>query len=117
MKKTVVRIFIGAISILILAYLLPGVSVSGIGAALVASVIIGLVNGFIKPIVTFFTIPITILTLGLFLFVINACMILLADKLVPGFHVNTFWWALIFSILLSFVNSIFQNLAEEKLGQ
>lgn len=115
MKKTIIRILIGALSILVLAYLLPGVSVSGFGAAIVASIIIGLVNGFVKPIVTFFTIPITILTLGLFLFVINACMILLADKLVSGFHVDTFWWALIFSVLLSIVNSMFQNLAEEKL--
>lgn len=117
MKKTIVRILIGAVSILILAYLLPGVSVDGIGAAIMASIIIGLVNGLVKPVVTFFTIPITILTLGVFLFVINACMILLTDKLVSGFHVDTFWWALIFSILLSMVNSMFQNLAEEKLGK
>lgn len=106
MKNIIVNLLVSTVAILILAYLLPGVGVAGFTAALLTAIVIGLVNALIKPILTFLTIPITILTLGLFLLVINALMILLADYLVGGFSVDGFWWALIFSVLLSFVNTI-----------
>lgn len=106
MKNIILGIIVSTLSILILAYLLPGITVAGVGAAIIAAIVIALVNSFVKPILTALTIPITILTLGVFLLVINALMILLVDVIVSGFEVADFWWALIFSILLSIVNTI-----------
>lgn len=113
MKNAIVQLLVSTIAILILAYLLPGVEVAGFGAAIVAAIVIAVVNAFIKPILTVLTIPLTIVTLGLFLLVINALMILLADYFVGGFDVNGFWWALLFSILLSIVNTILNSTLKE----
>lgn len=113
MKNIIISLLITAVSILILSYLLPGVAVAGIGAAILTAIVIGLVNSFVKPLLTILTIPVTIITLGLFLFVINALMIMLADAIVPGFDVANFWWALLFSILLSIVNTLLGNFAGE----
>jgi len=95
---------ISAFIIFILAYILPGVSVAGYLAALGAAIVIGLANATVKPLLIVLTLPITILTLGLFLLVINALVILLAAWIVPGFDVLDFWWALLFSVILSLVN-------------
>jgi len=92
-----------ALAIGIVAYILPGVSLDGVFAALITAMVLGLVNGFIRPILFFFTLPLTILTLGLFIFVLNALMILLAAAIVPGFTVAGFWWAVLFSLALSVV--------------
>lgn len=75
--------------------------------ALVLAVVLGVLNAFIKPIFVVLTFPITVLTLGLFALVLNALFILVAAAIVPGFQVDGFWWALIFSIVLSFINAIF----------
>ena len=72
--------------------------------AIITGIILGAVNLLVKPIITLFTIPVTIMTLGLFLLVINAAMVLLVDKIYPGFSVNGFWWALAFSVLLTVIN-------------
>lgn len=93
-----------ALAVFITAYLLPGVVVSGFMAALVAALIIGILNAFIRPILLIFTLPINILTLGLFTLVINAFLIMLASSLVPGFFVRSFFWAMAFSLVLSVVN-------------
>lgn len=95
---------LSALAIMVAAYLLPGVSISGFFPALVAAVVIGLINTFIKPVLIILTLPINILTLGLFTLVINALLIMLASALVPGFAVAGFGWALLFSIVLFFVN-------------
>ena len=100
------------IAILISAYVLPGVHVVGFIAALVAALVIGLINTFIKPVAIILTLPINILTLGLFTFVINALLIMLASAIVPGFKVDGFWWALLFSLVLSVIKS-FLNLMKE----
>lgn len=92
-----------ALAVLVTAFVLPGVSVSGFVSALLVALAIGLLNVFIKPILLFLTLPINILTLGLFTFVVNALIILAASAITPGFHVKNFWWALLFSIILSFV--------------
>lgn len=89
---------------MVAAYLLPGVSLSGFFPALVAAVVIGLINTFIKPVLIILTLPINILTLGLLTLVINALLIMLASALVPGFKVANFGWAILFSIVLFFVN-------------
>lgn len=97
---------VSTIAIIVTAYFLPGVHVSSLVAALVTAVILGIVNAVIKPLLILFTLPLTIVTLGLFTFVINALMILLVSAIVPGFKVDGFWWALAFSIILSIVNSV-----------
>jgi len=91
------------------AYFMPGIDVSNFFAAIVTAVVIALLNGIVKPILKFLAIPITILTLGLFLLVINAGMILLADFIVPGFYVSDFVTALIFGVILSVVTWLFDK--------
>jgi putative membrane protein len=103
---------LAALAIMATAYLLPGVSLSGFVPALVTALVLGLVNAFIKPLLLLLTLPINILTLGLFTLVINALLIMLVSKLVSGFQVPGFWWALAFSVVLTVVNwglSIFKQ--------
>lgn len=109
MKLIVARILISAVVILFLSWLLPGVEVASSWKAVIVALVLALINAFIRPILIFLTLPVTVFTLGLFLFVINACMVLLAAKWVPGFQVNGFWWALLFSFLLSMLNSWLQS--------
>lgn len=97
------------VAIMISAYLLPGVKVAGFFPALVAAVVLGLLNTLLKPILVFLTLPINILTLGLFTLVINAAIIMLATKLVPGFTVASWGWAILFSIVLSLVGMVFRS--------
>ena len=83
-----------------------GVQVDTIPTAVLVAVVIGLLNTFLKPILVFFTFPVTVLTLGLFLLVINAGMVMLCDYFLTGFTVNSFWNALLFSIILSVLQSL-----------
>ncbi|RXR21231.1 phage holin family protein [Flavobacterium amnicola] len=95
------RLLISTIIVLLLAYFLNGVSVANPLTAVIVAVVMALLNTFLKPILVFFTLPVTIFSLGLFLLVINAAMVLLCDKLVDGFEVATFFTALLFSVFLS----------------
>ena len=97
---------ISALTIIVTAYLLPGVTVGGFTTALVVAVVLGAINIFIKPILIILTLPINILSLGLFTFVINAVIIILVSKIVPGFKVDGFISALLFSIILSVINAV-----------
>lgn len=97
---------VGAVAIGLAAYLLPGVEVTLIGA-LVLAVVLGLINIFIKPLIFVLTLPLTIVTLGLFSLVINALLVMLAAYVVPGFLVAGFWPAFFFAILLSLINAVF----------
>nr|WP_321237591.1 phage holin family protein [uncultured Psychroserpens sp.] len=109
------RLLITAGIVMLLSHFLKGVAVNGYEAALIVAVVLALLNAIVKPILVILTIPITIMTLGLFLFVINACIILLADRFIDGFSVNGFWTALLFSILLSISQSIaYSFLKKEK---
>lgn len=101
---------VSALTILTAAYLLPGVHVADFTTALVVAVVLGVINAFIKPVLLILTLPITIVTLGLFTFVINALIIIFATKVVPGFSVDGFLWALLFSIVLSLINSFLDRL-------
>ena len=112
--KTFLKILLTALAVIVLATVLPGVSVSGSLSAIIVAVVIALLNMFVKPLLIFFTLPATIVTFGLFLFVINAIIILLADKLVDGFAVSGFFAALLFSILLSIFRSVLFSLLKEK---
>jgi putative membrane protein len=108
--KFIIRWLISAAAIIITAYLLRrGVEVSSFGSALVLALVLGTINAVIRPILFILTLPITLLTLGLFTFVINALLIMLASFLVPGFEVVNFWWALLFSLILSIINSVLQK--------
>jgi len=110
----VIRFLLTGLAVLLAAYLLPGVSVEHYGYALLVALVLGIVNAIVKPILVVLTIPITFVTFGLFLLVINALMILLVDWLIDGFNVDGFWWALGFSLILSLFNSLFKDLTKEK---
>lgn len=111
--KLLLRILLSAIAVLILSHILPNVSVDTFTTAVIVAVVLSLLNILVKPILVILTLPVTIVTLGLFLLIINAIIILLADKLIDGFAVGNIWWALIFSLLLSFLQSIFFTLLKE----
>lgn len=110
----IIRFLLSGLAVLLTAYLLPGVDVTHYGYALLVAAVLSLVNVIVKPILVILTIPVTIVTLGLFLLVINALIILLVDYLVPGFHVDGFWWALAFSLILSIFNSLFDDFSKDK---
>ena len=112
--NTLLKILLTALAVIVLANILPGVSVNGYLSAIIVALVISLWNMFVRPLLIFFTLPATIVTFGLFLFVINAIIILLANKLVDGFTVNGFWTALFFSILLSIFRSALFSLLKEK---
>jgi putative membrane protein len=99
--------------VLIAGYILPGVTIENFFVAIVVAVVLGLVNTFIKPLLVLLTLPVTILTLGLFMFVINALLVLLVSRIVPGFHVLGFWWALLFSLVVSLISALFQRTVRE----
>ena len=112
--NTLLKILLTALAVIVLANILPGVSVNGYLSAIIVALVISLLNMFVRPLLIFFTLPATIATFGLFLFVFNAIIILLANKLVDGFTVNGFWTALFFSILLSIFRSALFSLLKEK---
>jgi putative membrane protein len=99
------KMLITAVAVLICSYTMPGVHVQDFFTAIIVAVVLSFLNSFIKPILILLTIPITIFTLGLFLLVINAIIIIIAAKLINGFQVDGFWWAIGFSIILALVNS------------
>jgi len=110
----IVRFLLSGVAVVLTAYLLPGVDVQDYWTALLVALVLSLVNIFVKPFLILLTIPLTFVTLGLFLLVINALMILLTDYFVDGFLVDGFWWALLFSLILSLFNSLFSDMAGEK---
>lgn len=106
-----IRLLVTALAAMLSAYLLPGVTIKDFTTALILALVLAVLNLLVKPILILLTLPATILTLGLFLLVINAVIILLASNLVKGFKVDGFWWALIFSLVLTVVNSIMHSIA------
>jgi putative membrane protein len=107
------KVLLTAFAVLVIAYILPGVEVDNYGTAIWVAFIVGILFSILKPILVILTLPVTILTLGLFLFVINAAMILLANSWIDGFSVSGFWTALLFSIILSFFESILHKIIEK----
>ena len=101
------KLLLNAAALIIAAYLLPGVEVDNFYSAVIVAIVLAILNAFVKPLLIIVTIPITLLTLGLFLFCINAIILLIADKLVDGFDVKGLWWALLLSLVMSILNSIF----------
>ena len=109
-----IRFLLSGLAVLLTAYLLPGVDVTHFGYALLVAACISLANLFVRPILIILTIPITIVTMGLFLLVINALIILIVDYFVPGFEVGGFWWAFAFSLIMSIFNSMFTDIAKDR---
>lgn len=107
------RLVINALAVLLVSRLVPGVSVSGFGSALVAAIVIGFVNALIRPVFALLSFPITVLTLGLFTLVINALMFWLASAFVPGFQVAGFWAAFFGAIVFWLVSWITNGLISE----
>jgi putative membrane protein len=109
-----IRFLLSGLAVLLTAYLLPGVDVKDFLYALLVTVVLSLANIIVRPILVLLTVPITIVTLGLFLLVINAIIIMIVDYFVPGFQVDGFWWALAFSLILAIFNSIIDDMTKDK---
>lgn len=101
---------LSAFAIIVTAYLLPGVEVIDFTAALVLALVLGIINAILKPVLVILTLPINIVTLGLFTLVINALLIMLAAQIVPGFTVDSFLQALLFSIILTLISTILHKI-------
>ena len=112
--KLIFRVLITAILVLLLSHFMKGVHVASFTTSLFVAIVLGLLNIFIKPILVLFTLPITFFTLGLFLLVINALIIILCSNIVGGFVVDSFFTALLFSILLSVSQSLVNAVLKDK---
>lgn len=110
--KLLIRLLINAVAVVICAYFIPGVVVDGFISALWVALVLAILNTFLKPILMLLSFPINLITFGLFTIVINTVIILLTDYLVPGLMIETFWLAVLFSIVLAIVSSILNNLTE-----
>jgi len=110
----IIRFFLSGVAVLLTSYLLNGVHVRDYWYALLTAAVLSLANVIVRPILILLTIPITFITLGLFLLVINALIILLVDYFTPGFAVDNFWWALAFSFIMAIFNSFFDDLMADK---
>ncbi len=105
--RFLLKILLTAVIVVITAYILPGIHIDDFVAAIIVAFILAILNGLLKPLLIILTIPVTIITFGLFLFVIDAVIILIAGSFVSGFFVDGFWWALLFSLIMSFFSSMF----------
>lgn len=101
---------LNAVALLVVAYILPGITVASFGSALIAALVLGLLNALVKPVLVILTLPITVVTLGLFLLVLNALVFWFAGSILKGFQVNGFWWALIGAIVYSIVSGLLSGL-------
>lgn len=108
----IINLLVSALAVIISSYVLPGVRVDSFVTALIVAVVLAVLNAFLKPVLTVLSLPLTVLTLGLFLFVINAIIVILADKLISGFHVDGWLWAIIFSLILTVVNSLLGSIVK-----
>ncbi|HET8859232.1 phage holin family protein [Marivirga sp.] len=108
-----IKLLLSSLAVIVSSYILPGAHVEGFFDALVVSLFLALFSATLKPLLIILTIPVTVFTLGFFLLVINALMIMLADYVVDGFYVEGFWWALLFGVILAIVNSIFEAVSKK----
>lgn len=108
---------ISALIVIVVAYILPGVHVENFLTALTVALVLGVLNLLIRPLIILLTLPITLVTFGLFLVVINALLLLLTDAIVPGFTIDGFWWAVLYSLLVSFINILLQRYKDDVAAQ
>lgn len=112
MSQTILTLLLSTLAVFVTAHILPGVRVEGWTTALVVAIVLAIVNSFIRPLLLILTLPLNILTLGLFTFVIIGGLVMLVSAIVPGFHVNGFWWALAFALVLAIINGFLTQLTE-----
>ena len=110
----IIRLLITGLIAYLLSKILTGVHIDTIGTAIIFALVLALLNAIVKPILVMLTLPVTVITIGLFLFVINAIIILLADKIMDGIKIDGFWWALLFSIILSLFSSALQKVLDKR---
>ncbi|MGD1980158.1 MAG: phage holin family protein [Flavobacteriaceae bacterium] len=110
--KTLIRWLINSLGVIVIAEILPGVEIKSFFTAMAVALVLSILNLIVKPILIVLTLPITILSLGIFLLIINALIIQLASSIVPNFMVSSLWTALIYSLLLSVMQSFLQGLFE-----
>ncbi|MDN5844589.1 MAG: phage holin family protein [Alcaligenaceae bacterium] len=101
---------LNAVALLIVAYILPGITVASFGSALIAALVLGLLNTLVMPVLILLTLPITVVTLGLFLIVLNALVFWFAGSILKGFHADGFWWAVLGAIVYSIVSGLLSGL-------
>ncbi len=101
---------LNAVALLVVAYLLPGITVASFGSALIAALVLGLLNTLVKPVLVLLTLPITVVTLGLFLLVLNALVFWFAGSILKGFQVAGFWWALAGALIYSLISGLLSRL-------
>ena len=106
MIQIISRVLITALALLIVAKIIPGITVEGLYVAVVAAIVLGFLNLIVRPILVILTLPVTIVTLGLFIFVINAALFLFAASFIEGFSVDGFWYALLGSLIVSIISTI-----------
>ncbi len=116
MIRITIKWFALTVSIIVTSYLIDGISVDGISSALLAAAVLGILNVFLRPIALILTLPVNILSLGFFTFVINAFMLIITSRLIPGFNVNGFWAAITGSLLISIVGWAINIFAAEKVS-
>ncbi len=107
-------IIINTIAVLLTAYILPGIHVAGFWTAVFVAIVLGIVNAVLRPIIFILTLPINILTLGLFSFVIMGLLVYLVSAIVPGFKVDNFWWAILFALIVAVINWILWSILSPK---
>ena len=107
MKKILINLLLSAVLLSVIGWIMPGMYIKGFGTAIIAALILGLVNAFIKPVISLLALPLTIITLGLFSLVINAFMLLFVSHIVSGFYISSFVTGLLASIVLSLLNLVF----------
>jgi len=110
MNNILVKLIVSALAVFGASYVLPGVHVEAFLDALLVAIILAFLNAFLKPVLLILTFPLTVFTLGLFLFVLNAIIIMIADWMLDAIYVDTFWWALLFSLILSVFTSLLEGL-------
>lgn len=108
--QILIKVLVNGLAVFATAYILPGVHVQNFLTAIIVGIVLGILNTLLKPILVILTLPITVVTLGLFYFVLNALLILLVSEVVPGFTVVSFWWALLFSLVISIVSWFLSSL-------
>lgn len=110
--QLIISLLVNALAVFVADYILSGVTIDNLTTTVIVAIVLGVLNTFIKPILLILSLPITIITFGLFALVINALLILLASAIVPGFHVDGFLWALIFAVVLSLISSFLNSLVK-----
>jgi len=108
-----IRLVITALSLVAVAYIVPGIQVDSFYIAIISAFILGLLNAVVRPVLIVLTLPITILTLGIFIFVINAGIFLFVARFIDGFTVDSFWYALLGSVLVGLASGVANNLAKD----